>query len=409
MKVTEEKLKEFVADRVRYLQGSLDCNRSGINDPENSKYKSSIDAGLAPYMKVNRPRGEGEFDEKPSGLSFQDSNGVIHKALGTDEKLSISGEDFSVGKIIRAKIVGNYEGLNDFEIKAAGEGISSLGGWLVPDAVSAKILDLARNFACVMKAGAWTLPMTAPEMRLVKVTGDPTAYFKAEHAAITESDWTIKDLNLKAMKCGVLVRSSIELLEDAKNAGSALEMAMGGAIGLAMDRVALLGDGVNEPLGIDNATDINIISMGANGAAPTNYDELSNAIEDVADHNGIATAMIMSPRSYFQFDRLKAATTNQVLEKPLSVRSIFDAGKIYHTNQCPITNTQGTATDASTVYTGDFKQLVFGILKGLKFEFTRQGGTGTFAQYEALIRAIVRFDIGILRDDQFTKIEGLIP
>ncbi|MBA7556371.1 hypothetical protein ES705_49076 [subsurface metagenome] len=333
---------------------------------------------------------------------------MIHKALGSGEKLFPGGEDFSVGKIIRAKVVGNYEGLNDYEIKAAGEGVGSLGGWLVPEAVSAKVLDLARNFACVMKAGAWTLPMTAPEMKLVKVTGDPTAYFKAEHAAITESDWTIKDLNLKAMKCGVLVRASLEILEDAKNAGSALEMAMGGAIGLAMDRVALLGSGVNEPLGIDNATGINVISMGANGAAPTTYDELSNSIEDVADHNGIATAMIMAPRSYFQFDRLKAATTNNRLEKPLSVQEIFDAGKIYHTNQCPITNTQGTASDASTVYTGDFKQLVFGVLKGLRFEFTRSGGTGTFAQYEALIRAIVRFDIGILREDQFTKIEGLI-
>ena len=373
-----------------------------------------VDKAIEPYTTITpemrvKALGLGE-DEKPTGLSFQDSNGVIHKALGTKEKLFPGGEDFSIGKIIRAKVVGNYEGLNDYEIKAAGEGVGSLGGWLVPETVSAKILDLSRNFARVVQAGAWTLPMTAPEMRLVKVTGDPTAYFKAEHAAITESDWTIKDLNLKAMKCGVLVRASIELLEDAANAGSALEMAMGAAIGLAMDRVALVGDGVNEPLGIDHAIPAgNIISMGANGAAPTAYSQLSESLEAVAVANGEATAMIMNPRSFYQYDRLLAATTNNRLEKPLSVQKIFDAGKMYHTNQVVITDTQGTSTDASKVFTGDYKQLVFGILKGLRFEFTRSGGTGTFAQYEALIRAIVRFDIGVLRDDHFSKIEGLIP
>jgi len=186
-------------------------------------------------------------------------------------------------------------------------------------------------------------------------------------------------------------------------------MSLGKSIGLEMDRVALLGSGVSEPLGIDHAAGINLTSMGTNGAAPTSFDELSESIEDIALQNGKAGAIIMNPRSYFQYDRLKAAQTNNRLEMPLSVQEIKDAGKIFHTNQCPITNTQGTKTNASTVYTGDFKQLVFGILKGLRFEFTRSGGTNTFSQYEALIRAVVRMDIGILRDNHFSKIEGLIP
>ena len=373
--------------------------------------KKQMDKKLAPYLKIKRPTDYDTKDESPFGLSFQDKAGVIHKALGKGEKLFDSGEDFNVGKIIRAKLIGSREGLNDYEQKAAGEGTGSLGGWLVPETVSAKIIDLARNFARVMQAGAYTMPMTSPEMKLVKIAGDPTAYFKAEHAAITESDWTLGELNLKAMKCGVLVRASLELLEDAKNSGNALEMAMGAAIGLAMDRVALVGDGVNEPLGIDNAIPdpANVVSMGANGAAPTAYTQLSQLIEAVAVANGEATAFIMNPRSYFQYDRLLAATTNNRLEKPLSVQKIFDDEKMFHTNQVGIVDVQGTATDASKAYAGDFKQLVFGVLKGLRFEFTRTGGTGTFAQYEALIRAVVRFDIGILRSDHFSKIEGLIP
>ena len=358
-----------------------------------------------------RPTDQDTNKEIPSGLSFQDrASGAIHKAFGKGEKLFTGGEDFSVGKIIRAKIVGNYEGLNDYEIKAAGEGTGSLGGFLVNPTVSSKIIDLARNFARVMQAGAWVLPMSSPEMRLVKLTGDPTAYFKAEHAAGVESDFTLEDLNLKAMKCIAICRSSLELLEDAANAGSALEMSLAKSIALKMDEVALVGDGVNEPLGIDNAIPAgNIISMGANGAAPTAYTQLSQILEAIAVANGEGSAYIMNPRSYFAYDRLLAATTNNRLDKPLSVQKIFDDGKFYHSNQVGITDTQGTSTDASKCFAGDFKQLVFGILKGLRLEITRTGGTGTFSQYEALIRAVVRFDIGILRSDHFSKIEGLIP
>jgi len=278
--------------------------------------------------KLTGAFGGGSSD--PGRLVFEDSEGKQHKAYAPDEKLSEDtfGGDVSPGKILRAKILGSYEGLNEAETKAAGEGIGSLGGWLVPETVSARIIDLARNLAVVQRAGAWTLPMPTPEMRLVKISDDPTAYWVAEHGEISESDWTIEPLNLKAMTVGVLVRASLELLEDAKNSGDAITNSMSKALALEMDRVGLLGVGTSEPRGIDNCAGISTISMGTNGAALTNYDELSEAIEDVADHNGIATAIIMAPRSYFAYDRLKAATTNNRLEMPQSVQAIKDAGKL---------------------------------------------------------------------------------
>lgn len=353
--------------------------------------------------------GGGSSD--PGRLVFEDAEGRKHKAYAPDEKLSEDtfGVDVSPGKILRAKILGSHEGLNEAEIKAAGEGIGSLGGWLVPETVSARIIDLARNLAVCQKAGAWTMPMPTPEMRLVKISADPTAYWVAEHGEVSESDWTIEPLNLKAMTVAVLVRASLELLEDAKNSGEAISNSMAKALSLELDRVALLGSGSSEPRGIDLCSGISTISMGANGAALTNYDELSNAIEDVADHNGIATAIIMAPRSYFAYDRLKAATTNNRLEMPQSVQEIKDSGKLFHTNQVGITDTQGTATTASKVFVGDFKNILYGIRKNLEVEFTKQGGTNTFAKCEALIRCRMRLDVAVLRENHFTRIIGIIP
>jgi len=348
--------------------------------------------------------------DEPTGLVFEDAEGRKHKALTLKEKLSgDTFENVSVGKILRAKILGNYENLNEMETKSAGEGIGSLGGWMVDSSVSSQMIDLARNLSVVQRAGAYTMTMPTAEMRLVCISDDPTAEWVQEHGAITESDWTLAPINLKVVTLGVLVRSSIELLEDAPNAGDQLSASMSKAIALEMDRVALLGAGATEPRGIDSCGGISTISMGTNGGALTNYDELSEAIEDIADSNGLAGAIIMAPRTYFAYDRLKAATTNNRLEMPLSVQEIKDKGKLFHTNQIGIADTQGTETDASKVFVGDFKNILYGIRKNLEIEFTKQGGTNTFAKCEALIRCRLRCDVAVLRENHFARIIGIIP
>lgn len=379
MKMTQEQIDKFIKDKVT----------EAIN----------------PYLLVKRPAGEGTVAEEinPTGLSFEDKDGKIHKAYSPKERLFSGDRDFSVGKILRAKILGNFEGLNDIETRAAGEGIGALGGWLVPTEVSAAVIDMARNLACVIQAGAYTMPMPTPEMRLVKVTGDPTAYWVAEHGEISESDWTLEPITLKAITLGVLVRTSLELLEDAKNAGVALEGAMAKALALELDRVALFGDGVNAPRGLDHCDGVNLISMGANGGALVDYDEFSNAVEDVADHNGQAGAVIMAPRTFYTLDRLKAATTNNRLEAP---QSFVDLKK-FVTNQVGVADTQGTCSSASKAFIGDFRLVLYGIRKALEIEFSRTAGDLTFAKCQALIRCRMRLDVAILRENHFTKIYGI--
>jgi HK97 family phage major capsid protein len=372
------------------------------------KAKELFEKMIKPYTTIDpkdRAKLLGLEEEKPTGLVFEDREGRKHKAYGPKEKLFSGDSDFSVGKILRAKILGDFSDLNDTEMKSAGEGIGALGGWLVPTEVSAKVIDMARNLACVMQAGAYTMIMPTPEMRLVKITGDPSAYWVAEHGEIAESDWTLEPVNLKAMTIGVLVRSSLELLEDAKNAGSALQGAMAKALALEMDRVALLGTGTNEPRGLDNCDGVNLISKGVDGGTITNYDDFSNAVEDVADNNGIAGAVIFAPRTFYTLDRLKEGTTLAPLPAPESYKNL----KNFSTNQIGIADTQGTATNASKAFVGDYKNILYGIRKALEIEFSRTAGQKTFAKCEALIRCRMRLDIAVLRENHFTKIEGIIP
>ncbi|MBA7608525.1 hypothetical protein ES703_15702 [subsurface metagenome] len=393
MGITEKRLTELINEA---LEGRIEKEIKPVRDAvfeELSKPKSNKLLGI--YNEEN----------KPTGFSFEDAEGKIHKAISVKEKLFTGDDsDFSVGRIVRAKILGDLTGLNDYEIRAAGEGIGALGGWLIPETISAKLVDLARNKSCVMQAGATTMKMPTPEMRLVKLTSDPTAYFREEHAAITESDWQLEPLNLKAMTCGCLVKSSIELLEDAKNAGSMLEASMAAAIALEMDRVALYGSGTNEPSGLDVLTDVETINKGTNGATITTYDDFSNAVEDIYDNNGVPNAVIMAPRTYFTIDRLKEGTTNNPLVGPESYQDL----KKFVTNQVGITDTQGTSTAASKAFVGDYKQILYAIRKSIEIEVAKSGATNTFAKCEVQIRLRTRFDIAVLRPNHFCKIYGII-
>jgi len=343
-------------------------------------------------------------EENSQPLIFQDASGKEHKALRFNEKLfEGKEEDFSVGKILRAVILGDKKGLNEIELKSASEGIGAAGGFLISETVSARLVDLARNQMCVMKAGGATIDMPTPEMVLVKQSQDPTAEFIAEGGEVTESKWAIEPISLKAMDVAVLCRASKNLLEDAVNAGPAIERAMSAAIALAVDKCSLLGDGVNSPRGIAHADDVHEISMGANGLALSDYSDFSEACEKIAESNGIATSVIYAPRTHFSLDRLVSATEKQPLIPPQSFQDL----KKYFTNQVPVDDVQGTCSTASRAFVGDFKQLIFGVRKNVELEITTTGGEKTFAKIQALIRARMRFDIGILRPTHFCIVKGI--
>ena len=328
-------------------------------------------------------------------LFFQDAVGRTHEALPVKSRISALTAEAataegvgpgSLGKILRAKILGDTMGLNLGEVKALGESVGGAGGWFVSPALSSYVVDLARNKSCVLLAGGWTLPMSTEEMTLVKVLTDPTAYWVKEHAKITETEGTFGPIKLKAMVVGCLVRVSRALLEDAPNSGNVIESQISAALGLEIDRCALLGNGVNEPKGLQNCADINSYSMGANGLALANYDPFSYAVQYVAEDNGLATSVIMAPRTAGNLDRLKEGTTNAPLMPPPS----FQALQKFSTNQIPITQTQGSSTVASSAFVGDFKNIVLGMRRQLTIDVAASGvGSGSvdvFSSVEALIR-----------------------
>lgn len=334
------------------------------------------------------------------------------RALKPEERMSsladgYSTEPLSFGRFIRGLVLGDWRGA-EAERRALAEGTDTAGGYLVPTQLSNRIIDLARNKTAVVQAGALTIPMGTNILDLAKVTGDPTAGWKAENAAATASDMTFDRLRLQARTLMALVKVSVELMEDSQMLAGTLENALSAALALELDRVALYGSGTApEPRGLKNWTGVQTYSMGTDGAALASYGPFSQAVQLVQTANGQPNAVIYAPRTAGEIDRL-VDTTGQPLQPPDSFRAL----RKYITKQVPVNLVQGAANNATDAIVGDFSQLLIGMRQQIRVEVSREASDATssaFSNLQVWVRAYLRADIGVAHPEHFCIVTGIIP
>lgn len=124
------------------------------------------------------------------------------------------------GHWLRAAIFGNSDSKdwcakNGVTVqKAAGEGIGSAGGFLVPAELANAILDIRETFGAFRRT-ARIAPMASDEMSVPRRPGGTGAYFFGENTAATSTAVLADKVGLTAKKIGSLVLLSSELEDDA--------------------------------------------------------------------------------------------------------------------------------------------------------------------------------------------------
>ncbi|GAB3568965.1 hypothetical protein GCM10027405_31460 [Arthrobacter alkaliphilus] len=255
---------------------------------------------------------------------------------------------------------------------------------VVPTVWSSQIIDIARNNAAVLKAGATLLPMDANTVQVGRLTGDVTAAFRAEGSAIAASDPTFDNVTLTAKSMNALVTMSLEWFEDAPNADQLVLNSIGKAIGLMLDKVALYGGitsgagSINlptppNPRGVLAALNANrpanVLGGGAaNGTTITSYDELIDLDFTVENLNEQPTGLILPTRLQQKYAKFKD-TTNQPLRVPDALRDL----PFYASNQVASGMTQGTMTGiAADAFVGDWTELIIGQRMELRIQFLQE-------------------------------------
>lgn len=312
--------------------------------------------------------------------------------------------EFSMGRAIRGMMSGNWQDA-DLERRALAEGATATGGALVPTPMASYAIDRLRNRARVVEAGATIVPMESDTLSIPRLATGVSGTWKPENAPVTVSDPTFERVTLNTHTLATSVVISYELAEDMTSAGAdAINRELDQALALELDRVALRGSGVaEEPLGIRNQPGVVVQSLGANGLTPADYSLLINSDYQLDQSNVEANAAIMNPRTAKTFASLKD-TTNQPLIPPPALSDL----KLLTTNQIPVNLTQGTATNASEVYTADWSQLLIGVRPSLGVRLIKDSHR-LVDQLSVLLVAWLRADIQIAHPSGFVVTTGLLP
>lgn len=253
-------------------------------------------------------------------------------------------------------------------------GTDASGGYTVPSLVMPGILEALVANSSLLSAGAGIVPLQegSKTYTLAAVNAVPTAAWRSEGGALSESDPSFRAVTITPRSLSFYFKVSRELLADSPDMDAGLRIAISQAMAVALDAAGLRGSGTPPtPRGLLNTSGIQAVTNGANGASLASaikYANLNSAYQLILEANGPApTAAIMSPRSLIGYSNL-ADSTSQPLRRP----PLLDPLKFIATSAIPNNITTGTSNDTTEHYVGDFTSCAFFIRQQLSVQLATE-------------------------------------
>jgi HK97 family phage major capsid protein len=309
-----------------------------------------------------------------------------------------------LGAYIRGIVTGKWASQ---ELRALAEG-STPGSYLVPTPLAGYIIDLVRNQAQVLRAGAMTIPFDSQTFKIGRQTGDVSAAWKAENAAITFSDAAFDTVTFTAQMLVAGQKMSIELFEDAPNIDAIVTQSITKSLALALDSAALYGSGSSsQPRGVRNTTNVTVTDLGTNGYTLIDYSKFSAGIAALMGNNFTGPFGVMySPRTAGELDALQ-----DTLHQPLRQPDLVAAARKFVTTQCPINLTKGSVSTSSDAFIGQWEHCLIGMRTGMVMEISRvaaDSGGSAFTNAQVWIRAYLRADVQLAHPQAFVVLNGIL-
>ena len=293
----------------------------------------------------------------------------------------------SLGKIVKGAILGDWNGAeNEHTIYNAN---TTTAGVLVPESLSATVIEAVRNESALNRAGALTVPMATSTVVIGKEVEVPTAHFKNAYDPITASNINFEGIELKAKTIAAMVFLDQETLQDAQNIESLIASSLAKSLALAIDKAGIAGNGIlPNPLGIQNVAGLAKTTL----TAPiTNTVAVSKAVQKIKEKNFNPDTIIYSAATEGIVDRL----TNAITGDPIKHFASFENLNKVVSNQ---------VSDEAIV--GDFRNLVMGLYKNITLDFSSTDAT-SWNNYGASFRIVARVDFSCLNKDAFVMIDGV--
>jgi HK97 family phage major capsid protein len=169
--------------------------------------------------------------------------------------------------------------------RAMGENFGPDGGYAVPTAMAAGIMDSSleseivrpRARVIALRTNEYKLPAWDDVDRATDgLYGGFSAHWESEASSLSTDDAKLRQVQLHAKKLAFLGQVSTELIEDSESFASEFQGALSRAAGFFLDQAFLTGTGAGRPLGILNAAcTVEVAKETGQVAATVEYDNLT--------------------------------------------------------------------------------------------------------------------------------------
>lgn len=369
---------------------------------------SQVEADLAKSLG-RKSALPGESVEYRGAEIWRDTAGREYRVIQPNESLSlcvrestpggVPVDELDVGRLLRALATGDWRQAQA-ERRAMGSAPGSSGGFLIPDILSAQLVDAARAAMVLVRGGMKTIPMETAETTIAIVEGDVVPTWKFESYDASESAPTFGAIILRSRTLAAYCVAPLELVMDGLNVEETVKGIMAEAMARTMDKAGLYGmAAAGEPSGLRSWP----IQEVAAGGALTNFAKLSECIQKVREKNCDSRALscILPPRVSGELDRL-VDDVKQPLQMPKSVSELL----LLETTSMPVTG--GVGENEAELFVGDFRQLACGLRLGVELHVSREAGE-VFRKAQVAFLALARLDYAALRPDWFTVLTGITP
>ena len=296
------------------------------------------------------------------------------------------------------------------QLRAAYQVGSGTGGQLVEtELLAADFIEVLRNRTVTGQLGARYLTGLTGNVNIPRQDTQTQTYWVGESVALTETEATFDQVQLRPHVVGALSKMSRQMLQQST---PAIEMLVREDLllveALTLDAAALNGTGSSaQPTGISNTTNVGSVVGGTNGANLT-FDALiqlyATPLVANAPQENLGFAMNAKCKAYLA--TLKAST-GQYLWQPLQsiaggIPDQIVGYKYAVSNQLPYNLTKGTATAiCSEIIFGNWQELIIGEWGVTEILVNPFDSTG-FTTGDVLVRVFQTVDVGLRHPQSFS-------
>jgi len=367
-------------------------------------------------MKTFEEKIKGIMELQIKSMTQADKKHFMFPGIGTDktmaDDLSAEGKWAKTKKFFTALVGGDRQTLgmihNEVRTKAnLSEGVSTAGGFLVPEEFRAEILRLVPLYG-VMRANARMIPMASDIAHIPVSNSFNSATWTAEAAQIAQTNVTFGQATLVINKLAAIPQVSNELLQDANvPVIQWLAQVISESFAKEEDNQGFLGTGTPF-VGVLSATGVPTSpNTAGTGFACLSYQDLVNATGNIYA-NALQNAKFYFHRSMIAHIRglittagapIFGATTNDVAGYPM-----------VNTEILPSFANSGVSTSGTAF--GIFGDLGRGMAMGERGGMTMRlseeatvAGNNLFQQDMVALRVIERVCFAVLLPSAFTRLQ----